>query len=100
MKSIAELREEIRAARRAVGPDVRQQHSSSVCQHISELVSYQSANRIAAYLAFDGEADPMELMISAVEQGKTGLPSDGCWKIKTTGLRTLDTVNTDEKKPV
>ena len=70
MKSIAELREEIRAARRAVGPDVRQQHSSSICQRISDLDSYKSADRIAAYLAFDGEADPMELMISAVEQGK------------------------------
>ena len=70
MKSVPELRKEIRAARRAVGQNVRQQHSSSICQRISDLVSYKSANCIAAYLAFDGEADPIELMICAVEQGK------------------------------
>lgn len=70
MTSISELRKNIRSARRAVGPQLRQQHSSTICQRISELDSYQAATRIAAYLAFDGEADPMELMVAAVDQGK------------------------------
>ena len=70
MKSTAELRKQIRAVRRDVEPKLRQQHSSSICQRISELDSYQAATRIAAYLAFDGEADPMEAMVLAVDQGK------------------------------
>ena len=70
MKPTNELRKQIRSARRAVDPQTRKQHNSNICRRISELDSYQAATHIAAYLAFDGEADPMELMLSAVDQGK------------------------------
>ena len=70
MKTTNEIRKQIRSARRAVEPAIRQRQSSNICQTISELDSYQAASRVAAYLAFDGEADPMELMVSAVDQGK------------------------------
>ena len=70
MKSTAEIRKEIRAARRAVGPTVRAQKSSLICKRFYELDSYKTAKHIGAYLAFDGEADPMELMIAAAGQGK------------------------------
>jgi len=70
MKSTTELRQQIRAARRAVAPEVRKHCNSRICQLVSELDTFQTATRIAGYLAFDGEADPMELMVSAVEQGK------------------------------
>ena len=70
MKPITEIRNRIRAARRALGSQVREINSSKICQRFSELNSFKSAQHVAAYLAFDGEADPMELMSSAVEQGK------------------------------
>lgn len=70
MESVAEIRNRIRAARRAVDPQVRAANSSKICQRFLELDSFKSAKCVAAYLAFDGEADPMELMISAVDSGK------------------------------
>ena len=70
MKTTTELRKRIRAARRAVEPEIREQYSSKICQRIGELDAYKAATHIAAYLAFDGEADPMELMVSAFAQGK------------------------------
>ena len=70
MKSVSETRKRIRAERRAVDPQIRDLKNSEICQRFSELDSFESAEHVAAYLAFDGEADPMELMISAVDQGK------------------------------
>ena len=70
MTTIKDLRQQIRVARRAVDPQICEQKSSTICQRIIGLDSYQSACRIAAYLAFDGEADPMELMADAVDQNK------------------------------
>ena len=70
MKPTTEIRNQIRAARRALEPKIRKRHSTNICQHIFEFESYRAANRVAAYLAFDGEADPMEVMVSAVDQGK------------------------------
>ena len=62
------IRRQIRTARRALAAETRAQYSSSICRRISELESFKAANRIASYLAFDGEADPMELMLSAIAE--------------------------------
>jgi len=69
-KSVAEIRNQIRAQRRAVDPQTRASNSSKICGWFWKLDAFQSAEHVAAYLAFDGEADPMELMTSAFEQGK------------------------------
>lgn len=37
---------------------------------LANLDDFKFAKHVAAYLAFDGEADPMELMVGAVEQDK------------------------------
>ena len=70
MTTIKQIRKQIRAARRDLDSVLRDKYSAKICQRFFELTSYQDANRIAAYLAFDGEADPMELMVAAVEQNK------------------------------
>lgn len=70
MESVTEIRNRIREDRRAVDPQLRAANSSKICQRFLKLDSFKSADCIAAYLAFDGEADPMELMISAVDSGK------------------------------
>ena len=69
------IRRQIRTARRGLASETRAQHSSSICGRMSELESFKAANRIASYLAFDGEADPMELMLSAIaEERQVYLP--------------------------
>ena len=70
MQSPAELRKRIRAARRAVDPPTRADNNTKICQSFLDLDWFKSAQNIAAYLAFEGEADPMELMTAAVDQGK------------------------------
>ena len=70
MQSPAELRKRIRAARRTVDPPTRADNNTKICQSFLDLDWFKSAQNIAAYLAFDGEADPMELMTAAIDQGK------------------------------
>lgn len=70
MRSVSEIRNRVRNERRAIDPDVRKKNSLKICETFSELDSFKSAKHVGAYLAFDGEADPMELMIAAVDQGK------------------------------
>jgi len=70
MKTVVELRKEIRAARRAVDAETRSADSQRICQQVLQLDGFQEADRVAAYLAFDGEVDPMPLMVAAFEQGK------------------------------
>ena len=70
MKSVPEIRNQLRAARRAVDAETRLANGSMVCDKVLQLDSFKKADRIAAYLAFDGEVDPMPLMVAAVEQGK------------------------------
>lgn len=70
MESPTQIRNRIRASRRALDPEVRLAKSVEICNRLAELDSFKSARHVAAYLAFDGEADPMELMTAAVDQGK------------------------------
>ncbi len=70
MESPTQIRNRIRASRRALDPEVRLAKSVEICNRLAELDSFKSARHVAAYLAFDGEADPMELMISSVDRGK------------------------------
>ena len=70
MESPTQIRKRIRATRRALDPQVRSDNNVEICKRVAELDSFKSARHIAAYLAFDGEADPMELMNSAIDQGK------------------------------
>jgi len=68
--SVAEIRIRTRAARRSVDPQIRKEDSSRICKLLANLDDFKFAKHVAAYLAFDGEADPMELMVGAVEQDK------------------------------
>ena len=64
------IREQIRADRRAVSPTDRAAWSSSICQRIVTLDQFLMAKRVAGFLAFDGEADPLDAMVAAVDQDK------------------------------
>ena len=70
MKPIAETRNQIRTLRRDVDSQTHAANSSKICDGFWNLDTFQSAEHVGAYLAFDGEADPMELMTSAFEKGK------------------------------
>ena len=65
-----EIRRKIRAARRAVSQQSRAEWSGEQCRRVAELSSFQQAEQVAGFLAFDGESDPLALMTTAVEQGK------------------------------
>ena len=64
------IRKTIRARRRAMSQLERKLVSAKICDAFTKLDAYQHANSLAGFLAFDGEADPMELMIAAHRDGK------------------------------
>jgi len=70
LESTQETRNRIRAARRAAPQEKRAIWSRRTCARIAALSSFQTANIVAGFLAFDGEADPAELMAQAIDQGK------------------------------
>ncbi len=65
-----EIRRQIREQRRGVSDEIRARSSAEICQSFFQLESFRNSKRIAGFLAFDGEADPLELMKKAVEQGQ------------------------------
>lgn len=65
-----EIRKKIREARRNAGDDNRTSWNVQICQRVSELAAFETAQRVAGFLAFDGEADPLALMEAAVDGGK------------------------------
>lgn len=65
-----EIRKAIREARLAVPKPYASQASAKFVERIVELEWYQNANRIAAYLPFNGEADPLPFMDRAILDGK------------------------------
>jgi len=65
-----EIRQRIRNARRGVSEQTRARWSAKICRRVTGLDLFQEAKRIAGFLAFDGEADPLELMKLAVERGQ------------------------------
>ena len=65
-----ELRAAIRESRQAVPPPYARQAAAKFVELLVELDWYKNANRIAAYLPFNGEADPLPLMDRALIDGK------------------------------
>lgn len=65
-----EIRQHIRKSRSQLPAETRTQLSQQISQRVLQLESYQRSNTIAAFLAFEGEADPIHLMNQAVLDGK------------------------------
>ena len=65
-----EIRATIRESRQAVPPPYARQAAAKFVELLIELDWYKNANRIAAYLPFNGEADPLPLMDRALIDGK------------------------------
>ncbi len=70
IKSRKTIRNEIRRIRRNVPENYRRHASFKVSTLFSELPEYQVAEKIAGFLPFDGEADPVPLMERAMQEGK------------------------------
>ena len=66
----SEIRSRIREARRRVSEATRSRWSASISRNICETALFRSRQRVAGFLAFDGEADPMGLMKQSCELGK------------------------------
>ena len=64
------LRQQLRAARRALGPEVRRDASISAAMKLCESDAYREARRIAVYVAMDGELDPTPLVMRARTDGR------------------------------
>jgi 5-formyltetrahydrofolate cyclo-ligase len=65
-----EIRGRIRAARRGVAEETRERWSAAICERVAETNWFLETNKIAGFLAFDGEADPIGLMTAAFDAGK------------------------------
>jgi 5-formyltetrahydrofolate cyclo-ligase len=64
------LRKEMRQRRRQLDPLQQRRASSALANRLSRQAFFQRATHIAAYLANDGEIDPLPLLYSAQRQGK------------------------------
>ncbi len=62
------IRQSIRELRRAIPQTDRLAASQSITETFLRLETFQSAQKIAGFLAFDGEADPLPLMTWAAER--------------------------------
>jgi len=69
--SATEIRQSIRAQRRALIDTEQHQHSQALCRNISLEQSYKKAKHIGCYLANDGEIDPQLLIEHAWFFNKT-----------------------------
>jgi 5-formyltetrahydrofolate cyclo-ligase len=63
-------RQTIRQARRKLPAPYRSAASAKICEAFAKLDAFESASSVAGFLAFDGEADPLGLMINAFTLGK------------------------------
>jgi 5-formyltetrahydrofolate cyclo-ligase len=61
----ADMRAAIRELRRTMPKSQRAAASAKICQSFRELDAFNESNSIAGFLAFDGEADPLGLMLHA-----------------------------------
>jgi 5-formyltetrahydrofolate cyclo-ligase len=59
------LRQQLRAARRALSPEARLSASIAAAMKLCESAAYREARRIAVYVAMDGELDPTPLVMRA-----------------------------------
>ena len=69
-QSPQEIRQAIRESRQAVPIPYAKQAAAKFVELVVELDWYKNAKRIAAYLPFNGEADPLPLMDRAIVDGK------------------------------
>ena len=69
-RSRRELRTAVRTHRRQVSSKQRASASQRICESFLQLDVFQRATKVAGFLAFDGEADPLELMVAAERMGK------------------------------
>jgi 5-formyltetrahydrofolate cyclo-ligase len=65
-----ELRNEMRAARRALSPHARRQCAEDCARHLLNHPAFRNARRIAVYLPADGELDTTPLIERAWAMGK------------------------------
>lgn len=66
----AQLRRTIRQARRALTPREQRDHGIAVAHRLQRHPLFLRAARIGAYLAADGELDPLPLLHAALAAGK------------------------------
>jgi 5-formyltetrahydrofolate cyclo-ligase len=64
------LRQRIRAARRDMSPATRAAADRAIARHIVTSPEFRSAQRIALFLAFDGEPSMQEVIVNAVARRK------------------------------
>lgn len=70
MTSRKNLRNTLRAQRRALTPQQYEQYADQFAQHFSKTKLFRTSRRIAFYFANDGELDPSGLMAIAWAMGK------------------------------
>ena len=70
MDARQQLRRQMRSARKALSVEQQQSAGASLLQHLQQLVSFNSAEHIALYLASDGEIDPQSVIDYCWEMGK------------------------------
>jgi 5-formyltetrahydrofolate cyclo-ligase len=71
MPTAPALREALRLQRRATSPARRHHAAEQLARRVTSLRIFTSAARIAGYLPVDGEIDPLPLLRSALEMGKS-----------------------------
>jgi len=65
-----EIRSEMRALRRSVTPSEQHLAAISLSRNILKLQVFSGTRKIGAYLASDGEIDPLYIMIESINRGK------------------------------
>ncbi len=65
-----QLRQRIRAARRALSPSQRSAADRAICSQIRKLAVFRRARRVALFLAFDGEPALDSVIQAAARAGK------------------------------
>lgn len=68
--STIQLRQQKRALRRSLSITEQRHHSRLLCQNVTAARNYLSSQRIACYLANDGEIDPQPLIEHAWSMNK------------------------------
>lgn len=70
MKATATLRNKIREKRRALPEHVRQANSAELFGHVINHHIFKRSNRVAGFIANDGELDPELIIDRAIHDGK------------------------------
>ncbi len=64
------IRQHIRARRRELDPACRRAAAKAACKQLCSMNRFQNAQRVALYLAADGELDPLPVLERACAMGK------------------------------